>query len=231
MPIFANNMKFRAFIFVITLCMIAFPAQIKGRTSRQFNLLDYRQEVRIGIGGLAFERTYFANSSHLSYLDRPQSATYMEKQNHRYIPHIFAEYDYTFRPWLTVGCQVDFSGFSWQNQFFHGGSNTPYLTEEQNCYNIVIQANCRFNWLRREHWMLYSGLGLGTDINTGTEADPYGNKTLVGVAVTPVVIGISAGAGHWFGSIDFNGINAMKDPARIFIVGGRLISISAGFKF
>jgi len=201
------------------------------KTSRQYNTIDYRHEIRIGIGGTGFERTYFPNSVHMSYTDRPSTATYLEKQNHKYIPHLFAEYEYTLLPWLSLGGQVDFSGFSWDNHYYNGGANIIIKSEPQNCYNIAIQGICRFNWLRRKHIILYSGIGLGADINTGTEVDPYGKKNIVGIAATPVLIGISAGAGHWFGSFECSGINAMKNPTQIFLVGGRMFSFSAGFKF
>jgi len=198
---------------------------------RQYDTIDYRNELRIGIGGTGFERTYFPNSVHMNYTDRPATATYLEKQNHKYIPHLFIEYDYTLLPWLSLGGQVDFSGFSWDNHYYRGGSNVIIMTEPQNCYNIVIQALCRFNWLRRKHMMLYSGIGLGADINTGTEVDPYGKTTICGIAFTPVLIGISAGAGHWFGSFEVSGLNAMKDPSQILLLGGRMFSLSAGFRF
>lgn len=228
-------MKLRTLLIVSAFCLTTFSAYAGGKDdkkpSTQYDLIDFRHEVKIGIGGTAFERTYFPNSVRLSYIDRPSSATYVEKQNHKYIPHIYAEYYYTLLPWLSLGGQVDFSGFSWQDQYYHGGANLVYRTENQNCYNIVIQAMCRFNWLRREYWGLYSGIGLGTGINTGTEADPFGRKTLAGIAVTPVVIGIKAGAGHWFGTFEFSGLNSMKGTAQLFLVGGRLFSVSAGYKF
>jgi len=126
---------------------------------------------------------------------------------------------------------VDFSGFSWKDCYYKGGSDAVVSTQEQNCYNIVIQGICRFNWFRREVVSLYSGLGLGADINTGTEVDPYGKKTIPGIALTPILIGVNVGKGHWFGSFELSFINAMKDPSQLFLVGARPLSLSLGYRF
>lgn len=220
---------------ILFLCMAVTAAQAgekkEEKPSRQYNTVEFRNEVRIGIGDNGFEKTFFGNSVHMSYVDRPESATYLEKQNHKYVPHVFAEYDYNLLPWLSLGGQIDFSGFSWDNQYYRGGSDTIVKSEEQNCYNIVIQGICRFNWLRRKHFMLYSGIGLGMDINTGTEVDPYGKKTIPGIAVSPILLGLRGGAGHWFGALEFGGINALKDPSQLLLVGARTLSLSAGYKF
>lgn len=207
------------------------PGEEKGKQSRQYDEIEFKNEVRLGIGGIGFERTFFGSSVHMSYTDRPESVTYLEKQNHRYFPHIFAEYDYNLLPWLSVGGQIDFSGFTWDNHYYDGGYDIIMRTERQNCYNIVLQAICRFNWLRREHFTLYSSIGLGMDINTGTEIDPYGKATVPGIAVTPILLGIRGYKGPWFGAFEFGGINAMKDPTQIFLLGARSLSLSAGYRF
>lgn len=235
-------MKTLQIFATILLCLCtAIPATAAGKAdkqdkpdkkpSKQYDVIEHRHEVRLGIGGTAFERTFFPNSIHMSYTDRPSTASYVEKQSHSYLPHFFVEYDYTFLPWLTVGGQIDVGSFSWKNNTYKGGSSLIYSTEKQNCQNITIQALCRFNWLRRKYFGLYSGLGLGVGINTGTEVDIYGKHTGVGVAVTPVLIGCTGGAGHWFGSLEISGINSLRGVHELYLVGGRMISISATYKF
>lgn len=212
----------------IFLAVIAFVLSVPVCRAQE---TEYRQEVKVGIGTAMFERHFYANSAAMSYVDRPAGATYLEKQRHRYIPHIYAEYFYTFKPWFSLGGQVDMGGFTWENRYFRGGSDDIVSKDKQNCFNIAVQAFARFNWLRKKYISLYSGIGTGVAVNTGTEVDPYGHKTLVGIALTPVPIGISAGKGHWFGSVEISGLNSLKSKDQMFLLGARLVSISGGYRF
>ena len=93
-------------------------------------------EFRLGIGDWIFEASYFRSTGVGNYQDRPSGTIYHEKQNYRYIPHIFAEYNRQLRPWLWAGAQVDFGGFSWDSVSIPGGTNT--ITESSSEY--VIKA-------------------------------------------------------------------------------------------
>ena len=155
-----------------------------------------RHEVHLGYGDSLMETVLFRDRS--------------------YLPHMYAEYDYTIWPWLSVGAQVDFSGFWW---------------DDDNCYNIAVMPHLRFNWLRRDGLSLYSALRAGVDINTGTETNVQGNTTDTGLALGSTFLGISCGRGPVFATVELAPITAMKGRSIVFLAGSRLISFSLGYRF
>ena len=188
-------------------------------------------EFRLGIGDWIFEASYFRTTGVGNYQDRPSGTIYHEKQNYRYIPHIFAEYNRQLRPWLWAGAQVDFGGFSWDSVSIPGGTNTITESSSENCYNISILPSLRFDWFRTEYFKMYSALRVGIDINTGSETDMFGKKTVVAPCFTPAVLGITAGKGNIFGNLEIGGLYALRNKNLVYMFGSRLISASISFRF
>ena len=183
-------------------------------------------EVRIGWGDMLFETAAFPNTPENAWANTAVSSTYpyTAKQNHRYTGHIFTEYQYRILPWLGVGAQVDFEGIFW-TQITRTG-NTVYKSSESRNYNLVILPTVRFTYLHHNWINLYSGIGIG--INTAfdnlgaAEAAPALNLNLLGMSV---------GNKNWFGCVELGLLNAMLAPSKIYMLGSRLLSISAGYRF
>ena len=91
-------------------------------------------------------------------------------------------------------------------------------------YNLVFMPTIRFTYLHHPNVNLYSGLGLGMDINGGSEMDGWGRKTVVGAAVQFTVIGLSANYERWFWFADFGGLYALRNGNTIFMTSSKIIS-------
>ena len=89
----------------------------------------------------------------------------------------------------------------------------------------------RFNYFQREHFGIYSSIAPGLDINGGSETDCFGRHTLAGAAVDLRLVGLTAGAGHHWGFIEFGMMASLKDPDHIFLFGSQLIKIGYSYKF
>lgn len=215
----------KKFLF-ITLLVLVIPA-----TRLSAGEPGKANEFRLGFGDWIFEASFFRTVGDGNYLDRPSDAVYHEKQNYRYIPHIFAEYNRQLLPWLWAGAQVDFGGFSWNSVSIRGGSNLVTESSSENCYNISILPSLRFDWFRTEYLRMYSALRAGIDINTGTETDMFGKKTAIAPCFTPAVLGITAGKGNVFGNLELGGLYALRNKNLVYMFGSRLISVSISYRF
>lgn len=200
----------KKFLF-ITLLVLVIPA-----TRLSAGEPGKANEFRLGIGDWIFEASYFRTAG---------------DGNYRYIPHIFAEYNRQLLPWLWAGAQVDFGGFSWDSVSIRGGSNLVTESSSENCYNISILPSLRFDWFRTEYLKMYSALRVGIDINTGSETDMFGKKTVVAPCFTPAVLGITVGKGNILGSLELGGLYALRNKNLVYMFGSRLISASISFRF
>ncbi len=191
----------------------------------------WKHQVSIGIGDPLTETVFYRATPHKDYTDLRQEAKYLEQQNYHYLPHIFADYYYSFKDWLHVGCQVDFGCFYWNNVYYKGGSNQSVSSEKQINCNICVLPEVRFDWFRRTHFRLFSTVRLGIDINTGSEKDYLGRNTAVGIAIDPTFIGCSYGWEHWFAAFELGSLSALCGTAQIFMVQSKTFALSGGYRF
>lgn len=163
-----------------------------------------KHEVRIGWGGAGYERAVFYNS--------------YTRQNYRYSGHIFGEYQYHFNHWLSAGLQLDWEKVSWNsNQYFT---------------NFSILPDVRFTYFKRPWVNMYSGIGIGMCINSGTEIDSRGRKTVCSPATNLTLFGISVTHPKgFFGSFEIGGIDAAVSKNEIYMAASRILSISFGYRF
>lgn len=188
-----------------------------------------RHQVRIGWGDCLFETMAFHASPEHIYPHPevlPPTFTIQERFDYRYTGHIFAEYQFRWTSWLSVGVQVDFEGIFWQDCYFdrdHKAVGTPVNV---NNYNVVVMPTVRFDYFSREYVSLYSGLGIGLltafDNAGGFVPAPALNLNLIGVQV---------GHGHWFGTAEIGLMNALKGGNVIFMLGSRIVSFSLVYRW
>ena len=98
-------------------------------------------------------------------------------------------------------------------------------------YNVVLMPTVRFTYFFHENVNLYSGLGIGLDINGGTEKNAFGKKTEVGAAVNITLIGVSANYDRWFWTVDFGGMYALQNTNKIYMASSRIINVGFGARF
>ena len=192
----------------------------------------YAHEIRLGVGDGFFDTVAFPDTPHRPYSTAPAGITFVEQQNHSYLPHFFLEYNWTPDNRWSFGAMVDFFGFQWDNVSYQGGSDDPVSTSHENCYNYAVMGHARFNWYRKsDKWCVYSAFHAGLDINTGTETDMYGRQTEVGIAFAPTLLGVQYGYKHFFVAGELGSHFAFKDALNLYSALSKIVSISAGVRF
>lgn len=165
-------------------------------------------EVRIGWGDMLFETAVWHNN---------RQAT-----DYRYTGHIFAEYQYRLRHWLSVGMQTDYEQVLW---------TAPSDNTAHTFYNVGLLPTVRFTYFFSEYVNLYSALLFGLNINGGSETDMYGRKVDCSPAFGFTALGVSVGNNHWFGAAEIGGLNALMSKDEIYMIGSRLFTVSVGYRF
>ena len=192
----------------------------------------YRHEIRLGVGDGFFDTIAFQDTPHRPYSMYSPGLTYIEQQNHTFLPHFFAEYNWTPDNRWSFGVQLDFFGFKWKNVTYQGGSDDPVSTSKEHCENYALMGHMRYNWYRKsETWRVYSAIHLGLDLNTGSETDMYGRKTELGLAFSPTILGVQYGYKHFFVAGELGAHFAFKDQLNMYSALSKIVSISAGVRF
>lgn len=204
-------------------------AEGKGKNKNQYAQTN---EVRLGIGDPMFETLVWYDQVHKDYSGcaDPKVTGFDEKRNYRYSPHISLQYSRRLLPWLLVGADMDFQNTSWTKETY-SNTNSLIATSKENFFNLCFMPYVRFNYFRREHVELYSGLGLGMDINGGSETDAFGNHTLTGIAAQFCAIGVAAGKDHWWGFFDLGGTYALKNGSNMFMLSSQIMKIGVAYRF
>ncbi len=163
---------------------------------------DSRHLLRLGWGDYLFEKLAFYPSDNTS--------------DYAYTGHLFADYQYSLTPVISVGAQADFSGIFW--------------TTEENLrsrnYDLSLLATLRFTWLRSRWVRLYSGLGYGPLLLL----DNAGNREWSTVlSLNPV--GVQIGNSPLCCSLDLGMMAAMQSVNRIYMMGSRLVSVSINYRW
>ncbi len=190
----------------------------------------WSHEVRVGWGDQLFETLMWNKPAHIvNTLPASYNETYHE--NYRYYQHLWAEYQYRINDWFSGGGMLDLSGVSWDD-VMRNGTGTEIARDAGHYFcNAVLMPTVRFTYLHHEYVNLYSGLGLGMGINTGTEKNSRGHRTDVGAAFNITLIGLSVNYQRWFVSVEGGGMYSLKNLNTIFLVSSRIISVGIGARF
>ena len=78
---------------------------------------------------------------------------------------------------------------------------------------------------------MYTGLGVGVNINGGTEKDPWGRKVIAGVAVDLRLVSLEYTVGNWGVSLELGGLTSLKDKNTIFMAFSKMIDLGVSYKF
>lgn len=206
--------------------ILALPLMAEDEDARAMN----PHQLRIGWGDQHFEHLAFhATPQPKNLLPDTYSAAYTE--NYRYLQHWFVDYQYRLNSWFSFGGKVDGSGVLWDQVKRNGVGDELSRLNNRSVYNIVLVPAVTFTYLHHPYVSLYSGLGIGLDINGGTEKDAYGHTTVCAPALDLTLIGVSAGYHNWFGAVDIGGLFAMNGGQNIYLCGSRLCSVSVGLTF
>lgn len=220
-------------IGVLLLCLtVSISASAETRQMRD----SLRHEVRVGWGDQLFETliwhapqitTIIPDNPYLA----PEDYHFPSKENYRYTQHLFVEYQYRFNRWFGLGAMVDGSGVLWDDVTRDGKGRVCATNRNQHFYNLIVMPTVRFTYFWHPNVNLYSGLGLGMDINGGTELDVFGHHTSIGAAVNITALGLSANYQRYFAAVEFGGAYALRDGQTMFLLGSRLFTASVGVRF
>lgn len=208
------------------LCSIA----VVGFAENKWTHITQRNELRIGWGDQLFESLIWHNPTSIITTMR-DSYQQVYKENYSYNQHVWMEYQWRFTHWFSLGAMVDFSHVGWDEVTRNGTGAELNRKEEQFFYNAVIMPTIRFTYFHHENVNFYSGLGVGLDINGGTETNALGNHTDVGAAINLTVFGISANYQRWFWTVDCGGLYALKNMNTIFLMSSRIVNVGMGVRF
>ena len=208
------------------LCSIA----VVGFAENKWTHITQRNELRIGWGDQLFESLIWHNPTSI-ITTMPDSYQQVYKENYSYNQHVWMEYQWRFTHWFSLGAMVDFSHVGWDEVTRNGKGVELNRKEDQFFYNAVIMPTIRFTYFHHENVNFYSGLGIGLDINGGTETNALGNHTDVGAAVNLTVFGISANYQRWFWTVDCGGLYALKNMNTIFLMSSRIVNVGMGVRF
>lgn len=129
-----------------------------------------------------------------------------------YIPTISAEYYYHINKVVGLGGFVAFNGMS-RDMYFtwkDNANNTEHkeLSGKAKRHNFSIIPTAKFDWLRKEHFGLYSKAGVGISIMHETQKDDKTgdtdyNDTTVIPNIQLTLIGLEAGSQTWRGFMEY----------------------------
>ncbi len=220
-------MDFRRVFYTIALL---FAVGVSASAEDRLAYLNWRNEVRVGWGDQLFESLVWHNPTSIT-MTMPATATYEYKERYRHSQHIWTEYQYRFNHWFSLGGMMDISYVGWDRVTRNGQGVELARNKNNYFYNLVIMPTIRFTYFHHDYVNIYSGLGIGMDINGGTELDGNGKNTAVGAAVNLTLVGVSANYDRWFCAFDFGGMYALKNANAIYMLKSRMLNFSIGARF
>lgn len=185
-----------------------------------------RNELRIGWGDMMFETLMWHERALL-----PNMSGDIYTKNYHYTQHWFAEYLYRLNFWFGVGGMVDYGGVYWDKMTRDAAGNEVQKLYTAWFANIAIVPTIRFTYYEQNLVRLYSALGYGININTGTEVDYKGRETACSGVLNLTLLGVSVGNEHVFGSVELGGIFAMGSKQVIYMLDSRIFTASVGVRF
>ena len=190
---------------------------------------QFPHQLRIGWGDQMFETLVWYHQTHPTIY--PESYIGQYEEDFRYVQHWFAEYQYRVKYWFNVGAMVDYSGVLWDKVRRNGKGEE--LDREADCsfHNIAIMLTMHFTYFHSKHVSLYSGLGAGMNINTGSEVDYLDRHTAVAPALNITALGMNVGNNRWFGAVEFGGLYSLANINEVYMAGSRMFTVSVGCRF
>lgn len=192
--------------------------------------ITWRNEIRVGWGDQLFESLMWHNPTSIT-TTMPETFQQTYHEDYRHHQHIWLEYQYRFKHWFSLGAMMDMSEVGWDDVTRNGAGAELSRSSGHYFYNLVFMPTIRFTYFHHENVNLYSGLGIGLDINGGTETNAKGQHTEVGAAVNLTVFGVSANYKRWFWTVDFGGMYALKNANAIYMASSRIINVGLGARF
>lgn len=219
-------MQKRIIFSLFALCALACGMSAENR----WGVIDRPHEIRVGWGDQFFE-TLMWHKPNAVITSMPTTWQKTYKEDFVYSQHIWVEYHYRFKYWVSFGGMIDCSGVQWDDVIRDGSGAEVGRLKNQHFFNLVIMPTVRFTYFHHPNVNLYSGLGIGLDINGGTETDAKGKHTAVGAAVNVTVFGVSANYKQYFATVDFGGLTALQNANVIYMAVSRMMNISLGMRF
>lgn len=184
--------------------------------------------LRVGWGDQLFETLMWRDLGHYTDLPKDYEAKYDE--NFRYTQHWFVEYLYRLNYRYSFGLLMDYSGVVWDNVLRNGKGEEVGRETNKAFHNIAFVPMVRFSYCRYEYVSLYSAIGAGLNINTGTEVDYKGRKTAVAPAINITLLGVCAGKGRWYGAVEIGGMLSFNGAEEVYMLGSRIMTASVGVR-
>lgn len=180
------------------------------------------------VSDAVWEQVMYHDIAGLDYSGCNPTYTYTEKNNYWHSPHVALEYAYRMNNWFELAMQTDFQLTTWDVNEYRGGNASSH----RNCfYNLSFIPEARFVYLRRKYVEMHSGLGIGMNINGGSEVFPGEGHSVNTLAYDINYVGVKAGAGHWYGTFDLGGTFAFFDTSTFFMVSARIFRLGVCYKF
>ena len=192
--------------------------------------IQQRNELRVGWGDQLFESLMWHNPTTIA-TTMPTSWHKTYHENYRHNQHVWLEYQWRFKEWLSVGAMMDVSHVGWDEVTRNGAGQEIDRVNGCYFYNLVFMPTVRFTYFHHPYVNIYSGLGFGMDINGGTELNAAGKNTDVGMAINVTAIGVSANYERWFMAVDLGGMTALKNKNVVYMALSRMINVSIGARF
>lgn len=190
---------------------------------------QFPHQLRIGWGDQMFETLVWYHQPHSTIY--PESYIGQYEEDFRYVQHWFAEYQYRVKYWFNVGAMVDYSGVLWDKVRRNGKGEELDREEDCSFHNIAIMLTMRFTYFHSKYVSLYSGLGAGLNINTGSELDYHDRYTACAPALNITALGMSVGNERWFGAVEFGGLYSLMNMYEVYMAGSRMFTVSVGCRF
>lgn len=185
--------------------------------------------IRIGWGDQLFETLVWYHQPHSTIY--PESYIGQYEEDFRYVQHWFAEYQYRVKYWFNVGAMVDYSSVLWDKVRRNGKGEELDREEDCSFHNIAVMLTMRFTYFHSKYVSFYSGLGVGLNINTGSELDYLDRHTAFAPALNITALGMNVGNNRWFGAVEFGGLYSLANINEVYMAGSRMFTVSVGFRF
>jgi hypothetical protein len=126
---------------------------------------------------------------------------------------------------------VDYSGVIWDEVTRNGAGKELSRELNRSFHNIAMIPTVRFSYFHHDYVSLYSSLGFGLNVNTGTELDLKGRKTAVSPALNITLLGVRVGKGHFYGALEVGALAALNGKDEVYMLGSRIFTASVGVRF
>lgn len=189
-----------------------------------------RHEISVSWGDQIFEQFNWRNPAYIVD-NMPETVNFSTKENHRFSQHWALSYQYRLKHWLGLGMVMDGSACIWDDVVRNGKGVERSRTKNQYFANIALVPTVRFTYFRHEYVNIYSAIGVGMNINTGTEKNALGQRTEYSGAANLTFVGVSANYKQWFALFELGGLYALKNQQTIYMLNSRMFSVGIGMRF